>query len=246
MLDDLTLLPLLPESYVLEFGPTLVVAPHPDDESLGCGGALALLAAAGIPVRVLFVSDGTGSHPGSRRYPPEALRSLREEEARGALEALHIPITSAAFLRLPDRCVPRIGSAGFTQAAEACRRAIGAADFTPQTILLPWRRDPHTDHRATWELVSASICASAHPPRLIEYPIWIWDLGGPDDMPEPGEMRAWRLDISSVLDRKREAIAAHRSQTTPMIDDDPVGWTLPTHTLERFQKPGEIYLEAIE
>src|SRR5687768_8056870 len=77
-------LPLRPASTVMSFGPTLVVAPHPDDESLGCGGALALLGRAGLPVWLLFVSDGAGSHPGSRRYPAPALRVLRESEARAA------------------------------------------------------------------------------------------------------------------------------------------------------------------
>ena len=80
-LANLTALPLLSPGTVAGWGPTLVVAPHQDDESLGCGGAIALLAQAGVPVRVLFVSDGTKSHVGSPSYPPERLRATREDAA---------------------------------------------------------------------------------------------------------------------------------------------------------------------
>ena len=77
-------LPLVPAETVRAWGKTLVVAPHPDDESLGCGGAIALLSGFGCPVHVLFISDGTGSHPNSRKFPPPALRALRESEAQNA------------------------------------------------------------------------------------------------------------------------------------------------------------------
>ena len=48
----------------------LILAPHPDDESLGCGGLIAEACARGRPPAVIIVSDGTGSHPLSREYPP--------------------------------------------------------------------------------------------------------------------------------------------------------------------------------
>jgi LmbE family N-acetylglucosaminyl deacetylase len=56
-------------------------------------------------------------------------------------------------------------------------------------------------------------------------------------------MRAWRLDITPVLPRKVQAIAAHRSQTTALITDDPQGWVLPADTLKRFANPWEVFLE---
>jgi LmbE family N-acetylglucosaminyl deacetylase len=238
-LADSAALPLVPASAVAEFGRTLVVAPHPDDESLGCGGAIALLRERGLPVHVLFVSDGSGSHPQSRAYPPEVLTALREREALNALAVLDVAPVAATFLRLPDRFVPRAGSPEFDDAALGVRACIER--FRPATILLPWRRDPHGDHRAAWELVTASVSAAT---RLIEYPIWVWELGARDDAPRAGEVHGWRLDISGVLTRKRAAIASHVSQTTDLIADDPDGFRLTPGDLRHFELPYEIFLES--
>ncbi|MDQ3549373.1 MAG: PIG-L family deacetylase [Chloroflexota bacterium] len=236
----------MPAETVRAFGPTLIVAPHQDDESLGCGGAIALLSDAGMAVHVVFVSDGSGSHPASRRFPAPALTTLREREALAALAILGVQPTSVTFLRLPDRYVPRAGGIGFGEAVAIVRQVIASLPESPQTVFLPWRRDPHTDHRASWELVTSAIAGMLPVPRVIEYPIWVWTLGEPDDLPQADEMSGWRLAISSVLERKLAAIAAHVSQTTPMIDDDPVGWYLKPEVLERFTQPWELFLEPVD
>ncbi len=241
-LADPQALPLLPATAVTSFGPTLVIAPHQDDESLGCGGAIALLRRAGIPVAVLFVSDGTGSHPNSRAYPPQRLRDTRETEALAALGLLGVSAASAIFLRLPDTAVPRPGQADFV--ATAARVGAALDRTAPQTILLPWRRDPHCDHRAAWELVHAALVGRATRPRLLEYPIWVWELAGVGDLPLSGEVTGWRLAIDAVLPRKAAAIAAHRSQTTALIDDDPNGFRLLPDVLAHFADPWEIFLES--
>jgi len=232
--------PLRPAETLATFGRTLVVAPHPDDESLGCGGAIALLTAGGTAVRVLFITDGTLSHPGSRRYPAPALRALREREAYAALAALGVGAEDVLFMRLRDRATPLAGAAGFERAVALCRAHLDL--FAPETILLPWRRDPHPDHRAAAALIRAAVAQTRTTPRFVEYPIWLWMLAREGDEPRAGEIDAWRLDIGAVLPRKRAAIAAHRSQTTDLIDDDPEGFRLTPEMLAHFAHPWELYL----
>ena len=87
----------------------VVVAPHPDDESLGCGGLIAAATTDGIPVRIVVVSDGAGSHPNSVSYPPARLRHLRESETLTAAAELGVAADAVAFLGLPDRYVPSEG-----------------------------------------------------------------------------------------------------------------------------------------
>ncbi len=234
---------LCPPTAVADFGPTLIVAPHPDDESLGCGGAIALLVQAGCPVQVLVVSDGTKSHPNSRRYPTPRLRALREAETTEALECLGLSAEAVTFLGLQDGQLPFAG-APFEAATEHLRRYFQHAG-RPQTVLLPWRRDPHPDHRAAFALVVAALSAGPLP-RLIEYPVWLWDTEQVEarHLPEAREVHVWRLDIATVIERKHQAIAAHRSQTTDLIDDDPAGFRLLPQMRSHFERPWEVYLEV--
>lgn len=225
-----------------EFGSTLVVAPHPDDESLGCGGAIALLRSLGCPVHVLVMSDGTRSHPNSRRYPAPRLRSLRESEALQATRILGIEANQVAFLRLVDGAIPSPEAAGFASAVQVCQAQVSA--IAPQTIVLPWRFDPHPDHQASWAIVQAAIAQNR--PRLIEYPIWDWDPEQRGEMTGLEQIDAWRLDIQSVVALKLQAIAAHRSQTSDLIDDDPEGFRLTVEMLANFTHPWEVYLEELQ
>lgn len=228
-----------------DLGSMLVVAPHPDDESLACGGVIARLVDLGLRVAVAFVSDGTKSHPNSRSHPGPALQTLREAEAREALRALGLdPLGDhVAFFALPDTAVPAEGTEGFAGAVELASAFCRAHD--PSTLLVPWRRDPHCDHRASRSIFLAAARSLPRPPRVLEYPLWAYEANDPADLPQPGEVIAYRMDVAAVLPRKRKAIAAHRSQTTRLIDDDPGGFRLTPEVLAHFDSPWEVYLEEI-
>lgn len=229
-----------PSEELRSWGSTLVVAPHPDDESLGCGGVIALLRQQGQAVSVLFVSDGSMSHPNSKRYPPEARRDLREREAASALEILGIAPDDIHFLRLPDTRVPVPTSENFAEGVALVRDQLKC--LRPQTVLVPWRRDPHGDHRATWHLLRAAVDQLEAPVRWLEYPIWVWESTQVGDLPTAADGSWWRVDVSAFLPQKRRAIAAHVSQTTPLIDDDPEGFTLSPEMINHFTQPYEYFL----
>ena len=223
------------------WGNTLVVAPHPDDESLGCGGVIALLRQQGQAVSVLFVSDGSMSHPNSKRYPPAARRDLREREATNALEILGVAPAKITFLRLPDTRVPVPTSADFAEAVALVYKQLKR--IQPQTMLVPWRRDPHGDHRATWHLLRVAVEQLKATVRWREYPIWVWESTQADDLPTAADGTWFRVDVSRGLSQKRWAIAAHVSQTTPLIDDDPDGFTLNPKMIRHFTQPYEYFLK---
>ncbi len=233
-LADLSALPLLNSESVVSWGKTLIVAPHPDDESLGCGGAIALLKQFNVEVEVLILSDGTLSHPNSLKFPADKLRDLRENEMLKALNILGVQKENATFFRYRDRSVPDENSA---IAAAECRNYLN--EIKPQTILVPWRRDPHPDHRAACSLMKAANEAA----KIIEYPIWLWEIAESADAPKFEEVSAFRLDISSVSAQKQRAIHAHESQVTDLIDDDPHGFRLSPEMLLNFAAHFEVYLE---
>ncbi|SDY49153.1 PIG-L deacetylase family protein [Hymenobacter psychrophilus] len=240
---DFNALPLQPVTYAATLGPTVVIAPHPDDESLGCGGLLALLARAQVPVWCVLMSDGTMSHPNSARFPAPARQALRETELRLALAELGLNPANLLTLRLPDSQVP--GPDAPAGAAAVARLVEFFQEKQPATVLCPWRRDPHPDHRASSQLVRAALAQMLPSPRLVEYLVWAWERAAPADLPQPGEVSGWQLNISSVLAEKQRAIAAHASQLPgSCIDDDPAGFTLAPTMLEHFENPIEVYLEA--
>jgi hypothetical protein len=69
---------------------------------------------------------------------------------------------------------------------------------------------------------------------LVEYPVWLWKKGSPADWPTETEILPFRLEIGSVIERKKQAIAAHRSQTSNLIPDDPNGFLFSADLLKPF------------
>lgn len=220
----------------------VVFAPHPDDETLGCGGALALLQQRSIPVHIIVMSDGTQSHPHSKQFFRGRLRDLRERETCDAVEILGLSPAAVTFLRWPDTAVPHPTDRSFAVAVDICRRYL--LSHSPIMVFVPWQHDQHCDHRATWKIVQSAIQnwpLSLQRPRQLVYSIWGSPSAGLTALPA-GET-GWRLDIRSVETTKRKAAMAHESQTTNLIHDDPSGFRLTPNMLANLIQPWEIYLE---
>jgi LmbE family N-acetylglucosaminyl deacetylase len=235
-----------PGSFAATLGPTVVIAPHPDDEALGCGGLLALLRQASVPAAAVLVSDGSMSHPHSKRFSADARRAVRESEFRHALTLLGLGDDEPLFLGLPDSRVPSsVDESGF---AEAVARLRGFLEkHAAATVLMPWRRDPHPDHRASSRMVQAAVAEMPQPPRRLEYVVWAWERAAPEDLPTAADgVRGFRLNIEAGLRQKQRAIAAHRSQVAPgVFTDDAGGFLLSQEMLAHFAVPFEVYFEAV-
>ncbi len=209
-------------------GRLLVVAPHPDDESLGCGGLIACAAEAGRELVVAVLTDGAGSHPHSRAFPPERLARVRRAELQAAVGALADGGRVEAF-GATDGGLERVEAE-----AAAWLGRLGPFD----AVFTSWSADPHPDHKAAFRI--AVRAAEVWGAPLFAYPIWGLILeDGADASPAAPCVR---LKIDGVLARKRAAIAAHRSQTTALIDDDPDGFRLSQADMARHLGPFEVFI----
>jgi LmbE family N-acetylglucosaminyl deacetylase len=221
----------------------LVVAPHPDDETLGCGGIVSLLAQKGSAFYIVFVTDGSASHRNSTAWPTARLAAQREQEARNALLCLGIANAPHLFLRLPDANMPSPGTPAWDNGVAAVSDILQR--FAPELVLLPWRRDPHCDHRASWLLSQHALRRASVHPDMLEYAIWLDELGDVEDHPKPGEAELIRLNVGTVLANKRAAIAAHETQTTDLIADDANGFRLTPQTIARLTQSTEVFWRPI-
>ena len=223
---------------MLEDRPFIVIAPHPDDESLACGGLIADACRQGLRGKVVIVSDGASSHPNSKAYPADRLRSLREEEARQAAAELELRPEEILFLGLSDRFVPHEGKEAERAIATIadCVREIGAG-----SLFVSWRHDPHCDHQASY-WIAREVQRRADELRLFEYVVWGSTLPPSTEVDTLG---GFRIGIDhAAREKKRRAIAAHRSQTSDLIDDDPDGFRFTKGGLARFDLPYEFFLES--
>jgi len=218
-------------------GAVLVLAPHPDDEALGCGGAILKARAAGHAVAVVVMTDGRRSHPNSATYGPERLAALRRGEAATSVAILTGSADALIWLGVPDCTLPVDGP----EAAALAERLAGIADGIGATsVWASWRHDPHCDHEATAGIARA--LATARPDlALFSYPIWgRFAAVAPGDLPDPADMV--RLDTLAQRPLKAEAVAAHVSQMTGLIDDDPDGFTLDPDLQHHFIDAAEIFI----
>ena len=217
-------------------GRALILAPHPDDESLGCGGLIAEACAQGEPPIVAVLTDGAGSHPRSRAYPPARLRATREAETLAAVACLGLPASRVVFLRMPDTRAPSHGPA-LLEVSSRLASLVKRHDC--RSIIASWAHDPHCDHLAAHR--SASVVARATGIAHLAYPVWGLTL--PAGAAVRGRAGGLRLEMGRHLPAKRQAIRCHASQYAGLIDDDPSGFQMEPGFMALFETPTEIYLE---
>lgn len=204
--------------------PLVVIAPHPDDETLGCGALLFDAHARGTPCHVVCVTNGDRSHPASRLWPPARLAAERRAEFDAAV-AILAPGARTHWLGHPDCEAPE-------DAASAER--LSALIPVDAVVLATWDGDPHVDHERVARLTRRALAnrpdALAH-----SYPVW----GRFADRTAP----ARRIIASdAALAAKARALACHRTQMTGLIDDDPVGFVMEPWRQRHFLTHPEVIL----
>ena len=196
----------------------IVVAAHPDDETLGAGGLIRRVHEAGGTVTVVVATDGEASHPDSLSHSRTDLGSLRRDEVLRAVQTL-APGARVLFLGLPDGELRESTAALDEGLAEAMESVSAPADRA--LIVAPWSGDGHRDHRAIAEAVVR--VAGGRGLRHLGYPIWLWHWGRPDDV-------AWDDAVMLPLTPgersiKARALRTHVSQMQPLSDepgDEPI------------------------
>jgi LmbE family N-acetylglucosaminyl deacetylase len=216
-----------------------VVAPHPDDETLGCGGTLALLVRAGAAVHVVFVTDGRASHPAHPLFSPDRIAALRRGEARAAVGALGVVWDRVFFVDAPDGTLAALGPEGSN--AVAAKLAGILARTVPEAVFLTCRRDGSSDHEASVILARLATEQAGQRPRMLEYPIWAWRNPLLLLKPILASRTVWRVDIHDVSKMKSAALGAYASQTRP-IPPDMLPVLSPEFTAE-FMVPEEFFFE---
>lgn len=231
----------------------LVVAPHPDDETLGCGALIARLVEGGTPVDVLVVTDGRGSHPASA-LPPADLAAIRAAECVAACGRLGLPPDRVHALGIPEGLLAE-------RTAELVERLTVLIERSAVTdLFVPSALDWHPDHQLV-RAAGVRVAAARPTVRLLEYPVWFW-ADGPWASHDGGStlQRAWRfaaepvttlLTLRPVLvrtaeahrDAKRRALEEYRSQVSNLTGE-PDWATLDEAFLEDFLGDAEVFFRG--
>lgn len=204
---------------------TLVFAPHPDDETLGCGGTIALKRRQGAEVTIAFMTDGAASDTDA---VPETLAKLRHQEALAACRVLGVDSDHVSWFGFPDGRLPDGADAATAAVAALLNRT------RPAQVFIPYGIGEHPDHAATGRIVVSALGRhrSGPAPAVFEYPIWFWRHwpwvaieGRHASHLFDSSLRALfgaklyrvftrRVDVTETLGQKRAALDEHRTQMT--------------------------------
>lgn len=209
-------------------GDAWVIAPHPDDEVLGCGGVIARKVSLGARVRVCYLTDGSAALP--QLISRADLRALRKQEALAACAALGVPNEDIHFFDFEDRRLAE-------HTEEAITRLRRCFERDPSIeVYAPHHDEGPLDHRAACWIARSAMQGLRTPSVYLEYPVWLWSewpwiegeahRGGvraavrAAARPAFGFARSvrllrqcrWRVPIEEARSQKRRALEAHRTQ----------------------------------
>lgn len=223
--------------YAPSRGPAIFFAPHQDDETLGCGGLIARKRYEGLPVEVVFITDGSASHPGHPRLTPSAIAATRQAEAREALSILGVESCAMHFLNAPDGRLNQLSA--LERAHLVGQLAAHLSTVRPREIFLPCCPDGSTEHDAAFTVICDALGHTGLTPVIWQYPVWSWwnpllllerIIHATDRCHQPTE------DFQTM---KSRALDRYRSQTTPIPPD--TAPALPADLVRIFRSDTEFF-----
>ena len=187
---------------------TLIVAAHPDDEVLGCGGTIARMAAEGVSVHVAFLADGVFSREGGQKNQQKELID-RRDAAQHACDTLGVK--SISFSDFPDN---KMDASPLLTIVKAVEELI--FKHQPDTLFTHHCGDVNVDHRRIHEaVVVAGRPQKGHPvKKILTFEVassteWQLPYSAPSFLPN------YLVDISSTLDKKLAALDVYAKELRP-------------------------------
>jgi N-acetylglucosamine malate deacetylase 1 len=172
----------------------LVLAPHPDDETFGCGGTLRMLSESGVLVDVAFLTRGELGQEAGIGAPLEVRQETAERRTREAQAACQVlGVRNVLFL---DGADSRLNDQ--PQLASSIAMLLGRGGY--QRVFCPWQHDSHDDHRATFGLLKQAVTMHTAPLQFWLYEVW---------KPLPANTF---VPIDRTLETKKLAIEQYQSQ----------------------------------
>jgi LmbE family N-acetylglucosaminyl deacetylase len=215
--------------------PAMIIAPHHDDETFGCGGIIALKRHAGVEVDIVILTDGRQSHGNQPEAEVRQLIQTRQTEALAATAVLGVPPDRVRFFDLPDQGLRLLAGQQREDAVNQLASLIALR--RPAELYITHRTDRHPDHEAAFGLTIDAIARSGVQLQVLQYPIWlIWK--GPARLSlTPADLSGFqRVDVSSVQGIKNHAIELYLSQL-------PV---LPPGFVDQFRQTSEVFLPLLQ
>jgi LmbE family N-acetylglucosaminyl deacetylase len=210
----------------------MVFSPHQDDETFGCGGMIAHKRELGIPVIVVFLTNGEGLgrlNPDDQNHIVET----RKQEAITALQILGVAATDIYFLAKPDGSLNALRNTEYQQLIQQLTELLKS--YQPEEVYVPHKKDCHKDHEATFELVKTAINEAKIKVELLQYPVWLfWRAPLFILLKIQDIAAAHRFSITSVQEKKGQAIASYSSQLQ----------SLPSGFVKQFLNSYEIFFKT--
>ena len=208
----------------------VVFSPHQDDETIGCGGMIALKRSLGIPVKVVFITDGRYGRPDW--IEADDVVQYRQKEANTALNILGIEPSQTEFLGEADGSLAQLSPEQRNLLIAKLVEVLQS--FEAEEVYVPHNHDGHPDHEATYSLVRSAIETSKMPIELLQYPIWmLWRNPLSSRKYLQKTSNAYRLFLGSFQKKKQQAIAIYKSQTP----------NLPSSLKQSMFSPHEMYFK---